>query len=88
MTPAPEHVLAMKCLAMRIGDDSRDADDVRFLLRHQNFTESAAAREAVGRSYPVEKVPQRTLYALEEMLTDRGPWNGDSGNGLSEHDLS
>ena len=81
MTPAPEYLLAMKCLAMRIGDGSRDADGVRFLLRHQTFTESAAAREAVGRSCPPEKVPQGTLDALEETLTGRGPWNRDSGNG-------
>ena len=76
MTPAPEYLLAM-----RIGDDSWHADDVRFLLRHQNFTESAAALEAEGRSCPLEQVPQGTLYTLEEMLTDRGLWNGDSGNG-------
>ena len=88
MTAAPEYLLAMKCLAMRIGDDSRDADDVRFLLRYLNFTESAAALEAVGRYYPLERVPQRTLYALEEMLADPGLRNGGSGNGPSEHDLS
>lgn len=88
MTAAPEYLLAMKCLAMRIGEDSRDADDVRFLLRYLNFTESAAALEVVGRYYPLERVPQRTLYALEEMLADPGLRNGDSGNGLSEHDLS
>ena len=88
MTAAPEYLLAMKCLAMRIGEDSRDADDVRFLLRYLNFTESAAALEAVGRYYPLERVPQRTLYALEEMLADPGLRNGASGDGLPEHDLS
>jgi len=88
MTAAPEYLLAMKCLAMRIGEESRDAEDVRFLLRYLNFTESAAALEAVGRYYPLERVPQRTLYALEEMLADPDSRSGDSGNGPAEHDLS
>ena len=88
MTAAPEYLLAMKCLAMRIGEESRDAEDVRFLLRYLNFTESAAALEAVGRYYPLERVLQRTLYALEEMLADPGFRNGGSRNGPAEHDLS
>ena len=88
MTAAPEYLLAMKCLAMRIGEESRDAEDVRFLLRYLNFTESAAALEAVGRYYPLERVPQRTLYALEEMLADPDSRSGDPGNDPAEHDLS
>ncbi len=76
MTAAPEYLLAMKCLAMRIGEESRDAEDVRFLLRYLNFTESAAALEAVGRYYPLERVPQMALYALEEMLAGSGPRSG------------
>ena len=75
MTAAPEYLLAMKCLAMRIGEDSRDAEDVRFLLRYLNFTESGAALEAVGRYYPLDRVSQRALYALDEMLADPGPPN-------------
>lgn len=34
MVAQPEYLLAMKCLAMRIGAEFHDEDDVRYLLRH------------------------------------------------------
>lgn len=70
LTAAPEYLLAMKCMAMRIGEEFHDEQDVRFLLRFLNLTKYDAALETVGRYYPVEKLPQKTLYALEEMLAD------------------
>ena len=58
----------MKCLAMRLGEEFHDEDDVRFLLRYLNLTDYGAALEIVTRYYPLEQFPQKTLYALEEML--------------------
>jgi len=69
LTAAPEYLLAMKCMAMRIGEEFHDEQDVRFLLRALNVAKLDAALETVGRYYPVERLPQKTLYALEEMLT-------------------
>ncbi len=72
LTAAPEYLLAMKCLAMRLGEEFHDEDDVRFLLRYLNLVDYHAALEIVTRYYPLEQFPQKTLYALEEILAPRG----------------
>ena len=71
LTASPEYLLAMKCLAMRLGEGFHDEDDVRFLLRYLNLTEYHAALDIVTRYYPLERLPQKTLYALEEILEPR-----------------
>jgi hypothetical protein len=68
MTANAEYLLAMKCLAMRLGAEFQDEADIRFLLRYLNIDTYAAALEVIGRYYPQERFPQKTLYALEEML--------------------
>ncbi len=68
LTAAPEYLLAMKCLAMRLGEEFHDEADVRFLLRYLNLTDYRTALDMVTRYYPLEQFPQRTLYALEELL--------------------
>ncbi|MDE0371964.1 MAG: DUF6036 family nucleotidyltransferase [Rhodospirillales bacterium] len=68
LTASPEYLLAMKCLAMRLGEGFHDEDDVRFLLRLLNLTDYQKALEVVTRYYPRERFPQKTLYALEELL--------------------
>jgi hypothetical protein len=60
----------MKCLAMRLGAEFHDEADVRFLLRYLNVTKPESAREILARFYPLERFPQKTFYALEEMLTE------------------
>jgi hypothetical protein len=72
LTATPEYLLAMKCLAMRLGEEFQDEQDVRFLLRYLNITRYEAAVEVVARYYPIERVPQKALYALEEMLGEGG----------------
>ena len=68
LTASPEYLLAMKCLAMRLGEGFHDEEDVRFLLRYLNLTDYGKALEVVTRYYPRERFPQKTLYALEELL--------------------
>ncbi len=68
LTASPEYLLAMKCLAMRLGEGFHDEDDVRFLLRLLNLTDYRKALEVVIRYYPRERFPQKALYALEELL--------------------
>ena len=68
LTASPEYLLAMKCLAMRLGEGFHDEDDVRVLLRLLNLTDYQKALEVVTRYYPRERFPQKTLYALEELL--------------------
>ena len=63
-----EYLLAMKCLAMRLGPEFHDEADVRYLLRYLNLTSYRAALDTLERFYPLERYPQKTLYALEEIL--------------------
>ena len=68
MIAQPEYLLAMKCLAFRIGAEFHDEDDIRFLLRLLDVTTHSQALELVTRYYPLERFPQKTLYALQELL--------------------
>jgi len=68
----PEYLLAMKCLAFRIGSEFHDEDDVRYLLRHLDIRSQEAAITTITRYYPLERFPQKTLYALAELLPKKG----------------
>lgn len=72
LTASAEYLLAMKCLSMRIGLEFHDEADVRFLLRALNISSYEKAIGIVARYYPLESLPQKTLYALEEMLGEAG----------------
>ena len=64
----PGYLLAMKCLAMRIGTEFHDEEDVRYLLRHLNIRDYDHAVGIIRKYYPLERFPQKTLYALAELL--------------------
>jgi hypothetical protein len=68
MVAQPEYLLAMKCLALRIGAEFHDEDDVRYLLRHLDLRTFERAVAVITRFYPLERFPQKTLYALGELL--------------------
>ena len=68
MVAAPEYLLAMKCLAMRLGAEFHDEADIRFLLRLLDLTRYEDALAVVTRYYPLDRFPQKTLYALEELI--------------------
>ena len=65
----PEYLLAMKCVAMRLGAEFHDLDDVRFLLRYLNVVAPADAMEIVTRYFDHSQIPPKTHLALEELLT-------------------
>ena len=71
MVAQPEYLLAMKCLSLRIGAEFHDEDDVRYLLRHLDIQSYEDAVVAISRYYPLERFPQKTLYALAELLPSR-----------------
>jgi hypothetical protein len=72
MVAQPEYLLAMKCLSLRIGAEFHDEDDVRYLLRHLGIDSYEQAVAVITRFYPLERFPQKTLYALGELLPKRG----------------
>lgn len=61
----------MKCLAMRIGEEFQDLDDIQYLLRHLGLRDYEDVLELITKYYPMDRFPQKTLYALEEMLSER-----------------
>lgn len=63
-----EYLLALKCAAMRLGEEFRDLDDVRYLLRYLNLTSSHDALEMVARYVDEDAIPVKTRLALEELL--------------------
>ena len=67
----PEYLLAMKCLAFRIGSEFHDEDDVRYLLRHLDVRTQEAAPQIITRYYPLERFPKKTRHAMAELLPQR-----------------
>lgn len=67
-----EYLLAMKCLAMRIAEEFQDVDDIRYLIRFLNLKTYQEVIDIILRYYPLERFPQKTLYALEEMMGGGG----------------
>lgn len=67
----PGYLLATKCLAFRIGEEFHDEDDIRYLLRFLNIEKYKDAVDVIKKYYPIEKFPQKTLYALEEILSKK-----------------
>lgn len=72
MIAQPEYLLAMKCLAFRLGAEFHDEDDIRYLLRHLGIASYQKALDLLTRYYPLERFPQKTLYALGELLPKSG----------------
>jgi hypothetical protein len=68
----PEYMLAMKCLAMRIGEGYQDEEDIRYLLRNLGLRTYDDAAEILDRYYPIEAYPETARLALRELLPDPG----------------
>lgn len=67
-TATPAYLLAMKCAAMRLGEEFHDVDDVRYLLRYLNITIAADALAVVTRYFDESQLAPKTRLALEELL--------------------
>jgi len=66
----PAYLLAMKCVAMRLGEEFHDLDDVRYLLRYLNITAASDAMAIVLRYFDAGQIPAKTGLALQELLGD------------------
>lgn len=72
VAPVPEYLLAMKCMASRVGSigEADDKADIRFLLRYLELSSAEAALEIVTRYYPADRIPLRAKYLVEEILAE------------------
>jgi hypothetical protein len=68
----PEYLLAMKCAAMRIGEEFHDLDDVRYLLRYLDITAVDDALAIVRRYFDDAQLLPKTRLVLEELLVGPG----------------
>lgn len=67
----PAYLLAMKCAAMRLGEEFHDLDDVRYLLRHLNVSTVDEALDIVTDYFAEDQLLPKTRLALEELLGER-----------------
>jgi hypothetical protein len=67
-TARPETMFAMKCLALRLGAEFQDEDDIKYLLRTLDIRSYDQAVEVITIYYPLDRFPKKTLYFLEEIL--------------------
>ncbi len=64
---APEYLLSMKCMSMRLGRDDTDLADVRFLMNHLGLTDAEQVLDLVCRYYPEDHIQPKTRFAIEEI---------------------
>ena len=64
----PPYLLAMKCAAMRLGEEFHDVDDVRYLLRYLNISSVCEAIDVVTQYFDESQLLPKTKLALEEIL--------------------
>jgi hypothetical protein len=65
----PQYMLAMKCLAMRIGEGFHDEEDVRYLLRNLGIETYDDARAILESYYALAEYPETALLAVRELLS-------------------
>ena len=64
----PRYLLALKCAALRLGEEFHDLDDVRYLLRHLDIRTPEEALAIVTRYFPESELPPKTRLLLKELL--------------------
>ncbi|HEY3853961.1 MAG TPA: DUF6036 family nucleotidyltransferase [Verrucomicrobiae bacterium] len=70
VTPPAEYILAMKCLAARVGLDEHDKEDAKFLIKHIGLRGADAVLGIVERYYPRERIPAKTQYFIQEVCDE------------------
>lgn len=71
--PVPEYLLAMKCMAARIGatsDEPSDVADIRFLIRHLRLKSAAEVLDLVAQYYSAQRIPVKTQYLIEGLFEE------------------
>lgn len=68
-TATPEYLLAMKFLAMRLGEGTKDAEDIRFLVRYLNMEDPKEVFQVVEKFYPRKLVPTKTQNFVESIFS-------------------
>lgn len=71
--PTAEYLLAMKCMASRLGSAPGEADDtadIIFLIRHLGLRSADAVMEIVAAYYPPNQVPVKAKFLVESLFEE------------------
>lgn len=71
--PTPEYLLAMKCMASRIGAGVGDTDDVAdivFLIRHLKLRNAKEVMDILAAYYPPDRVPVKAQFLIEGLFAE------------------
>jgi hypothetical protein len=71
--PVPEYLLAMKCMAARLGgtaDEPTDVADISFLVRHLKLQSAKEVLDLVAQYYPASRIPVKTQYLVESLFEE------------------
>ncbi len=71
--PVPEYLLAMKCMAARIGGTTgkpSDVEDILFPIRHLKLTSPQQVLGLVAEYYPANHITVRTQYLIEGLFEE------------------
>jgi hypothetical protein len=67
-TPSAEYLFAMKCMAMRPEDSSRDFADIEFLAKEAGIRDAETALELVASFYPTARIPVKVSFGVQEIM--------------------
>jgi hypothetical protein len=70
VAPPPAYILAMKCIAARVGLDAHDKEDSMFLIRLLGLRDKAAVLALVGQYYPEARIPAKSRFFIEELCDE------------------
>jgi hypothetical protein len=71
--PTPEYLLAMKCMASRIGaieSETHDVSDIVFLIRHLKLKSPNDVMDIVAAYYPKNQIPVKAQFLVEGLFEE------------------
>ena len=66
--PIPGYIFAMKAISMRIMPESSDIEDLKLLIKIVKIKTVEEGINIIKKFYPEKLIPQRTYYALDELI--------------------
>ena len=72
-TPVPEYLLAMKCMAARVGaisGETSDVPDIIFLIRQLQLSSAKDVLDIVAQYYPPNRINVKTEYLVEGLFEE------------------
>jgi hypothetical protein len=71
--PVPGYIFAMKAISMRITAESADIEDLKLLIKILKIKTVEESIDIIKKYYPENRIPQKTFYALAELIEKIGP---------------